>query len=168
MLIRALRRFLAPRYILVNQAGLGIQHGGQTVTVAWPDILAYGIGYAVAEPERVRIPTSVDKAKEMVAERLTDAAMEVLQVSGKRHLVLEIYPVAPHVADRYPRLRPYWKPGPAAERLSMQAPGLPQLGWRFALPPVVPIAQQIARGLYVWSPPRWAGWIRRPWPSSGK
>jgi hypothetical protein len=159
LLIVGLRKFLAPRYIVVNPAGLGIQHGTETVMVAWPDILAYGIGYAVAEKERVRIPISLDKAQEMVADRITDATMEALQVSGKRRLVLEIFPAAPHLVDRYPRLRPYWKPQPPP------APGLPPIGWRFALPPVIPIAERIAGALYAWSPPRWAGWIRRPWTS---
>ena len=160
MLLVALPRFFAPRYVLVNQAGLGIRHGRQTVTVAWTDILAYGIGYALAEPEKAKIPTSLEQAQDMVKDRVTAAAMEALQVSGKRQLALEIFPAAPHLVDRYPRLRPYWKPQPPP------GPGLPPVRWRFGLPPVVSISEQIAGALYAWSPQRWAGWIHRPWQGS--
>jgi hypothetical protein len=162
MVVIGLPRMLAPRYVLVNPAGLGIQHGRRTVMVAWPDIAAYGIGYAIAEAERPKMPTSLDQAKEMVADRITAATMEALQISAKRQIALEIFPAAPHLVDRYPKLRPYWKPQPPPPP-GMPPSALPPMRWRFGLPPVVSISEQIAGALYAWSPPRWTGWIGRPW-----
>jgi hypothetical protein len=155
--IRALPKLLAPRWVIVDRAGLAIQHGKKTVVVGWPDILAVGIGYALAEPEKTKIPVSIDGATELVAEKLSGLAAEALQISGKRQIALEIYPARPDAVNAYPRLRPYWKPQPPP------APTLPGMQWHFPLPPVAGIAEQVAAALYAWSPPRWAGWTPRPW-----
>ncbi|HET6214380.1 MAG TPA: hypothetical protein VFE14_16060 [Micromonosporaceae bacterium] len=66
--------------------------------------------------------------------------------SGKRRLALEIFPVRPDAAQRYPRLKPYWK------SQEPPAPGLSALRWGFRLPPVVSIAREIGRGAQTFQP----------------
>jgi hypothetical protein len=163
MLVFALPRFFAQRNLVQNPAGVGIQHGRLTVQIAWPDIVAYGIGYAVAQPQPAKVPTSLEQAQDMLKERLADAAMQALQVAGPVQLYLEIYPVAPQLVDRYPKLRPYVKPQPQPVN-----PGLPPVRWRLSLPPSIPLGEHVARALYAWSPQRWAGYLSRPWDTSGK
>jgi hypothetical protein len=157
MLIRAAPKFFAPRFVLVDASGLGIRHGRETVLVPWPEIHALAIGFAVAEAEKTTIPTSADEVAEFVSDRLAAAASEALHVSKKRQLALEIFPTRPDAVERYPKLKPYWQP------LNPPVNGLPPARWRFALPPVVSISQQIASALVAWSPQRWAGWLSRPW-----
>jgi hypothetical protein len=160
MLLRHLPRFVSPRYVIVDEAGLAIQHGKEKVLVPWQDVYAVGIGYEVAEEEATKIAHSFDDLKDEVSEYLSSKAMEALQVSPNRRLVLEIFPVQPDASVRFPRLKPYWKalPPPAA--------GLPEFAWRFPLPPVVSIARQIAVGLAQRVPQRWLGWFPRPWSGS--
>jgi hypothetical protein len=152
-----LRVLIAPRYVIVDGFGLAIAHGTSTVVVAWPDIAAYGIGYAFAEPEKVKIPVTVGAATDMLSERLAGVAAEALEVSQQRQVALEIFPTGLDAVNRYPRLKPYWKelPPPSA--------GLAPMRWQFPLPPVIPIAQQIANALFAWSPPRWTGWFPVSW-----
>jgi membrane protein YdbS with pleckstrin-like domain len=156
MMLWALPRFLRPRYIVVDQDGLGITHGRQRVTVPWSSVLAVGIGYEQAPAERPHRPTTVDELKDAAKDYLTDRASEALQISGKRRIVLEIYPTHPGAVGQVPRLRPYWteQPPPAA--------GLPAQAWRFPLPPVVSIGEAVARAVHGVAPQRWLGWFPRP------
>jgi hypothetical protein len=157
MLLRFLPRFLSPRYVVVDEAGVAIQQGKQTVVVAWHEVTAIGIGYEIEPPTSGKIPNSLGGLTDAAKGYLADQVSEALQISGKRRLVLEIFPVRPDAVDLVPRLKPYWKslPPPAA--------GLPEWGWRFPLPPVVSIAQQIAGGLRSRAPRHWLGWFERPW-----
>jgi hypothetical protein len=162
MLLRNLKVFLSPRYVIVDGNGVAIQSGKQTVMVPWPEVRAVGIAYEIADPEPTTIPHSVDGLKDQVKDYLADRAMEALQVSGQRRLVLEIYPAGPNLASGVPKLKPYWKalPPPVA--------GLPDMALRYPLPPVVSIAQQIAAGLGQRAPQRWLGWYPRPWNGAKK
>jgi hypothetical protein len=156
MLLRFLPRFLSPRYVLVDEAGVAIQHGRELVVVPWHEVAAVGIGYEI-EPTSTKIPQSLGGLKDAAHDYVVDQVSEALQISAKRRLVLEIFAVRPDAVDLVPRLKPFWKalPPPAA--------GLPEWGWRFPLPPVVSIAQQIAGGLRSRAPRHWLGWFARPW-----
>jgi hypothetical protein len=160
MLLRNLPRFLRPRYIVVDQVGLAIEAGKERVLVPWSELIAVGIGYQLPEAEKAKMPKSLDDVKAEVSGFLADRAEEALQVSGNRRLVLEIFPGPPDSATRYPRLKPFWKAMPPPYQ------GLPDWGWRFPLPPVTSIAQQIADGVHQRAPRHWLGWFARPW--SGK
>lgn len=92
-----------------------------------------------------------------VTDHLAGQAAELLQVSDKRRIALEIYPARPDAGQWYPKLQPYWK------ALAPPAAGVPPYGWRFPLPPVVSIAQDIDRGLWTFQPRRRLGWYPRPW-----
>lgn len=144
MMIRALPRFLSPRFVIVDPAGLHLVHGKERIDLPWPELRGISIGHATAAPEKAKIPTSVEGA---VTDFLSDKASEALHVSGKRRIALEIYPVRRDAAQRYPRLKPYWK----------------DQMWRFPLPPVVSIAQEIGQGARAFQPDRWLGWVDRPW-----
>jgi hypothetical protein len=163
MMLFVLPRFFAQRNLVVDQGGVGLQHGKVTVRIAWPDILACGIGYAMAQRQPVTVPTSLEQAQDRVKERIADAAMQAVQVSGEAQLYLEIYPVAPHLLERYPKLRSFVKPQPQPAMMN-----LPPVRWRLHLPPTIPIAERIAGVLYAWSPQRWAGYLPRPWDGSIK
>jgi hypothetical protein len=156
MLLRALPRFLSPRYVIVDATGVAIQHGKERVVVPWHEVTAVGIGYEI-EPKSAKISHSLADLKDAAKDYLADEVSEALQVSGKRRLVLEIFAVRPDAADLVPKLKPYWK------SLPPPAEGLPEWGWRFPLPPVVSIAQQIAGGLRSRAPRHWLGWFARPW-----
>jgi hypothetical protein len=157
MLLRALPRFLGRRYVVLDVAGLHIQHGKEEVVVPWSEVYAVGLGYEQAAEERKSVPTSMDDLKGIVKDYTVDKVSEALQVSGKRRIALEIMPVRPDTAKRYPKLQPYWKhqPPPWA--------GLPPEQWRFPLPPVVSIAEEIERGIRTFQPQRFLGWYPRPW-----
>jgi hypothetical protein len=156
MLVK-LPRLLRPRYVVIDLTGLHIEHGRESVVIPWPEIVAFGIGYGVAPTEPMKVPTSEDDVKDMAKEYLAGQAREVLQISDKRRLALEIYPIHPAAEDRYPRLRPYWK------RDAPPVRGLPDFLWRFPLPPVVPIGQAIERAARMVVPQRWLGWVPRRW-----
>jgi hypothetical protein len=157
MLLFALPRFLSPRYVVFDATGLHIQHGREQVTVPWPDVVALGIGYEQAEAERPKTPTSVDGLKELITGYLTDKVSEPLQVSDKRRIALEIYPVRLDAVHQFPKLAQYW--------IALPPPveGVPSVGWRFPLPPVVSIAEEIDRGAHAFQPDRRLGWYPRPW-----
>jgi hypothetical protein len=157
MMLWALPKFLARRYVVLDVVGLHIQHGRREVVVPWSDVYAVGLGYEQAAAERAAIPTSVDDLKGIVKDYTVDKVSEALEVSDKRRIALEIMPARPDVAQRYPKLKPYWKhqPPPWA--------GLPPEQWRFPLPPVVAIAQEVERGVRTFQPRRWLGWYPRPW-----
>jgi hypothetical protein len=157
MMLFALPRFLSPRYVIVDTGGLRIQHGRQQVALPWQQVVAVGIGYEQATPAPATVPTSVDGLQDALRDRLADQAAEVLQVSGKRRIALEIYPARPDAGQWFPKLQPYWK------ALAPPVAGVPPYGWRFPLPPVVSIAQAIDRGLWTYQPQRRLGWYPRPW-----
>lgn len=157
MMLWALPRFLSPRYVVFDEHGLRIRHGRREAVVGWADLAGVGIAYQRAAEEPTTLPASVDEVRERVQEYLADAAAEALQVSGKRRIVLEIYPARTDAGDRVPLLKPYWKV------LTPPAAGLPAWGWSFPLPPVVSIAREIARGAQAVRPDRWIGWYARPW-----
>jgi hypothetical protein len=150
-------KFVAPRFVLLDPRGLAIQRGQQIVGIPWSDIVGYGIGYAVADEEKAKIPTSTDALADLAVTKFAGAAAEALKISGKRQLALEIFPAIPDPASRYPQLKPYW------QELPPPAPNLPAMRLRFPLPPVTSIAQEIANAMYVWSPQRFTGWFHRPW-----
>jgi hypothetical protein len=155
MLLFALPRFLSPRYVIVDPGGLRIQHGKQQVALPWPQLVAVGIGYELANPGPGGLPpTSI---QDMIADRVADQSAEALHVSGKRRIALEIYPARPDAGQWFPKLQPYWK------ALAPPVAGVPPYGWRFPLPPVVSIAQDIDRGLWTFQRQRRLGWIPRPW-----
>jgi hypothetical protein len=156
MLLRALPRFLSPRYVVVDAAGVAIQHGKERFVVPRHELTAVGIGYEI-EPKSTKISHSLADLKDAATDYVADEVSEALQISGKRRLVLEIFAVRPDAMDLVPKLRPYWK------SLPPPAEGLPEWGWRFPLPPVVSIAQQIAGGLRSRAPRYWLGWFARPW-----
>jgi hypothetical protein len=158
MLLFALPRFLAPRYVVLDAGGLRIQHGKQEVAIGWPQLVAVGIGYeqAAAEPPGLP-PTSVDQLQDAVKDYLAGQAAELLHVSDKRRIALEIFPYRADAVEWFPKLKPYWKPLPPPMA------GLPPYGWRFPLPPVVSIAQAIDQGARTCQPRRRLGWYPRPW-----
>jgi hypothetical protein len=158
MMLRALPKFLGRRYVALDAIGLRIEHGKEQVVVPWSEVYAVGLGYEQAPAEKQRLPTSVDDLKGVVKDYTVDKVSEALHVSGKRRIVLEIMPARPDdAAQRYPKLKPYWKhqPPPFA--------GLPPQQWSFPLPPVVSIAHEIERGVRTFQPQRWLGWYPRPW-----
>jgi hypothetical protein len=158
MLLFALPRFLSPRYVVFDAGGLRIQHGKQEVAIGWPHLVAVGIGYELATaPPPGLPPTSIDGLKDAVKDYAAGKAAEVLHVSDKRRIALEIFPYRPDAVQWFPKLKPYWKqlPPPVA--------GIPPYGWRFPLPPVVSIAQQIDQGARSFQPHRRLGWYPRPW-----
>ena len=161
MMLRALPRFLSPRQVIVDAESLRIQHGREQVVLPWSELAAVGIGYQRAPDEPAPMPTTEDEAKEAVQDFLSERAHEALQVSGKRRIALEIFPVRPEAVDAFPRLKPYWQRQPPAA-------GLPALWWRFPLPPVDSIARQIATGIQATRPDRWVGWQPRDWSEPGK
>jgi hypothetical protein len=162
MMLVALPRLVSPRYVMIDAFGLRIRHGRREVVLPWPELLAVGIGYQVAPEEELKLPTSVDDLKDAAKEYMAGKASEALQVSGKRRLALEIFPIRPDAVVRYPRLKPYWQMQPPPRA------GLPLWRWRFPLPPVVSIAETIGRGIYAFTPQRWLGWFPRPWSEPGK
>lgn len=149
--------FLSPRYVILDAVGLSIRHGKEQITVPWQELVAVGIGYEIAPEERAKLTDylSPDAAKDRLKTVLTEQAEEALQVSGKRKLSLEIYPAYPEAVDRYPRLKPYWKPSQPPRQ------GLPPWQWHFPLPPVMSIARAIGMGAYTVRPERWLGWYPR-------
>jgi hypothetical protein len=166
MLLFALPRFLSPRYVILDATGLHIQHGREKVTVAWPDVVAVGFGYEHPDDKKFELPTSLEDAKDMVTGKslvvgyLSDKAAEALQVSGKRRIALEIYPARLDAVHHIPKLAAYWT------ALAPPVEGVPSVGWRFPLPPVVAIAKEIDHGVHAFQPERRLGWYPRPW--SGK
>jgi len=150
-----LQRFVGTRQVLVDSTGLTIRQGHRSQVLAWQDIASVGISYALArEAQSVQVPLDPPEAvRGPISAQLTAAAMQAAQVSSTRQIALEIYPAGPDVLARYPRMKPYVQ--------EQFAPGA--AFWRFPLPPVVLIAQQLSSALYAWSPQRWFGWVRRPW-----
>ncbi|HEY2674897.1 MAG TPA: hypothetical protein VGJ07_31580 [Rugosimonospora sp.] len=161
MLVK-LPRLLRPRYVVLDAAGLHIQHGRAEVVVPWPEIVALGLGYQVPPAEGWKIPVSQDGVKDLAQEYLAGKVQEALQISDKRRIALEIYPSDPAAKGRYPKLAPYWK------RDVPPVAGLPDWLWRFPLPPVVSIGQAVERGARTVAPTRWLGWFLRPWSESEK
>lgn len=163
MLLFALPRFLSPRYVVCDAAGLHIEHGREKVTVPWPDVVAVGIGYEHPGAQKPELPTSLEDLKDMATGKslvvgyLSDKAAEALQVSDKRRIALEIYPARLDAVHHFPKLAAHWT------SLPPPVEGVPSIGWRFPLPPVVAIAQEIDRGLDAFQPERRLGWYPRPW-----
>ena len=153
---------LRPRAYEFGRDGLRFWHGKENVYLPWSQIAAIGVGYE-AKPEdkpEITVPTSVEDAvKERVQGYLKDQAMEVLHVSDKRRLGLEVYPVDAALFDRQPRIKPYVK--------QLTPPGAPkstpQGAWRLPLPPVIGIAQEVGRGVQTYAPRQWLGWYARRW-----
>ncbi|HEX6686650.1 MAG TPA: hypothetical protein VF062_28010 [Candidatus Limnocylindrales bacterium] len=161
MLLKALPKFLAPRYVVLDAQGLRIEHGRDHVLLPWPEVAAVGIGYEGAPRQAQGVPRSVEAIKEQAVGRLAEHASEALQVSGRRRIALEIFPMRPEAGDAVSKLRPYWKALPAP------MPGLPGVRWSFPLPPVTGIGERIAEGVRATQPNRWLGWIVRPWSGGG-
>ncbi|NUR73541.1 MAG: hypothetical protein HOU81_22200 [Hamadaea sp.] len=153
--------FLRGRSLEFDAAGLRFWHGSRHVLIRWDDVVAVGIAYEQAPQDakpKLHIPSSVqDEVKGRVADFLNDQAHEVLQISGKRRIALEIYPRQLAAIEAYPKLRPYW------QTLAPPEGGLPPAGWRLPLPPVVTIAQAVGRGAETYQPHRWLGWYARAW-----
>jgi hypothetical protein len=157
MLLRALPKFLSPRYVVVDAEGLHILHGKERVSLPWPEVVAVAIGYERAPDEPYSPPRSLEAVQDDAAkDRLAQQVQEALHVSGRRRLALEIFPARADALDRVPRLKPYGK------RLPPPVAGLPEVRWSFILPPVVEIAERIAGAVRVSQPNRWLGWIVRP------
>lgn len=158
MLLRTLPTFLGRRYVVIDASGIHLLHGSQTVSLPWTEVMAVGLGYEQAPVENKGLPLSMDAIQDRVKDYAVDKASEALQVSQRRRIALEILTPDPSAVGRYPKLKPYWKhrPPPWA--------GLPPTQWRFPLPPVVAIAQQVEWGMqtFAW-PGRWLGWYPRPW-----
>jgi hypothetical protein len=157
MMLRAIPRFLARRYVVLDAMGLHVLHGKEAVSLPWPEVFAVGLGYEQAPAAKQSLPTSVEDVKGIVKDYTVDKVSEALQVSDKRRIVLEIIPARPDAPERYRKLKPYWKhqPPPWA--------GLPPQQWAFPLPPVVSIAHDVERGVRTFQPQRWLGWYPRPW-----
>lgn len=157
MMLLALPKFLARRYVVLDPVGLRIQHGRDEVVVPWPEVYAVGLGYQQAPAGKRSLPTSLDDVKGIVKDYTVDKVSDALQVSGERRIVLEIMPGRPDAEQRYRKLKPYWKhqPPPWA--------GLPPFQWSFPLPPVASIAHEVERGIRTFQPQRWLGWYPRPW-----
>jgi hypothetical protein len=154
--------FLKPRAFEFGPDGFRFWHGNDNEYFPWDEVAAIGIGYEAKpdDPEpALRVPGSVrDEVKDRIQRYATEQAMEVLHVSDKRRIAVEIYPIAPEVLARHPRLKPYVKP--------LAAPGSParqSSAWRLPLPPVISIAQQAGRGAETFAPTRWLGWYARQW-----
>jgi hypothetical protein len=73
---------------------------------------------------------------------------------------------------QFPKLAQYWIalpppvegiPSGEGERQRAGGRGIPSVGWRFPLPPVVSIAEEIDRGAHAFQPDRRLGWYARPW-----
>jgi hypothetical protein len=153
-----LPRMVAPRDVVFDGSGLHIRHGNRIQTIAWPLIAALAIGFEYKEQEKQRIPFTLDQAKDVISERASAAVLDLLHLGEQRKFALEIYPSRPDAVEFAPKLRPYWKPQVPP------APGLPPIGWRVALPPVMSIADQIGRGVFTVAPQRWVGFVPRQWP----
>jgi hypothetical protein len=162
LLLIRLPKLLSPRYVVVDHTGLSIQQGAERVLVPWGELVAVGIAYEVPAPEQAKTPLSTDAVKEEISGYLAQRASEALQVSDQRRLFLEIFPGRPDAPTAWPRLKPFWK------ALPPPYPHLSEWAWRFPLPPVTAIGQQIADGLYQRAPRHWLGWFPRPWSGSTK
>jgi hypothetical protein len=152
--------FLRGRSLEFDAEGLRFWHGAQHVLIRWDDVVAVGIAYEQPPEEtpKLHVPSSVeDEVKGRVADFLNDQAHEVLQISNKRRIALEIFPRQLAAVQAYPRLKPYWQTWTPPQG------GLPPAGWRLPLPPVVTIAQEIGRGAQAFQPNRWLGWYAKPW-----
>lgn len=154
--------FLKPRAFEFAPDGFRFWHGSDNEFVPWTEVAALGVGYEARpdDPEPgFRVPGSVeDEVKDRVKRYATEHAMELLHVSDKRRIALEIYPMGSELLAKHPRLKPYVKqlspPGSPAQQSS---------AWRLPLPPVVSIAQEVGRGAEAYAPTRWLGWYARRW-----
>lgn len=154
--------FLKPRAFEFGPDGFRFWHGNDNEYIPWSEVAALGVAYE-AKPEdpppALRVPDSVeDEVKDRIKEYAADKAKEVLHVSDKRRIGLEIFPVAPELFARHPRLKPYVKRLAPPGSMSSQSSG-----WRLPLPPVVSIAQEAGRGAETFAPTRWLGWYARQW-----
>jgi hypothetical protein len=154
--------FLKPRAFEFGPDGFRFWHGNDAEYIPWGEISAIGIGYQAkpADPRlALRVPgPPADETKDRIQGYATERAQEILHVSDKRRIGLEIYPMAPDLFARHPRLKPYIK--------ALAPPGSPasqSSGWRLPLPPVVAIAQEASRGAQTFAPTRWLGWYARQW-----
>jgi hypothetical protein len=149
-----------PRAYEFGPDGLRFWHGSDNVFIPWGDIIAIGVGYEAKPQEKpaLKIPGSIEEVvTDRVKDFLNDKAQEALQISGKRRIGIEVYPVTAELFGKYPRLRPY------VTRLRPVEPSLPSDVWRLPLPPVMSIAQEAGRGAQTYAPARWLGWYARPW-----
>jgi hypothetical protein len=158
MMFVLLPRLVAPRDVVFDGAGLHIRQGGRVHTIAWPLIAGLAIGFEYKQEEKERIPFTLDQAKEVISERTSAAVLDLLHLGDQRKFALEIYPSRPDAVEFAPKLRGYWK------QQVPPAPGLPAAGWRYMLPPVVSIADQVGRGVFAVAPQRWVGFVPRQWP----
>lgn len=155
--------FLRPRSFEFAPDGFRFWHGEENAHIPWEHVLAIGVGYEKKpeDPEELTVPLSlddvVDMAKERISGELYDRITEVLHVSDKRRLGLEIFPRSPELFGAYPRLRPYVK------RQDPPAAKLPGEAWRLPLPPVASIAREASRGAEAFHPAGWLGWYVRDW-----
>lgn len=154
--------FVKPRAFEFGPDGFRFWHGNDAEYIPWSEISAIGVGYESKPddpPPAFRAPGSIeDEVKDRIKEYAAEQANEMLHVSDKRRIGLEIYPIAPDLLARHPRLKPYVKPlAPPGSRSSQSA------AWRLPLPPVVAIAQEAGRGAQAFAPTRWLGWYARRW-----
>ncbi len=157
LLLIGLPRFFAPRAVVFAPGGLYIRQGSRQEGIEWSLIAGLAIGYEYKQPENPKLLVSTDGVKDLAVERMTGATLEALQLSSQRRFALEIYPARPDAVNFAPKLKPYWVQQVPA------APGLPPMAWRFVLPPVVAIADEVGRGAFTVVPQRWVGFVPRPW-----
>jgi hypothetical protein len=154
--------FLKPRAYEFGPDGFRFWHGNDAELIPWQEIAAIGVGYEAKPADRapgLRVPGSLeDEVKDKIQEYAAEQAREVLHVSDKRRLALEIYPTAPDLMILHPRLKPYVKPLIAPGSRASQS-----VAWRMPLPPVVAIAQDASRGAQAFAATRWLGWYARRW-----
>lgn len=149
--------FLAPRALVYDGYGMHLRMGGKQHSIAWSLIAAIAIGYEYRTPEREALPVTMDQAKEILANRATDAVMEAFQTSDKRRFWLEIYPSRPDAVQFVPGIRRTWM------NVAPPSPALAPMAWRILLPPVTEIADNVGRAAHQWAPQRWFGFVARPW-----
>lgn len=157
MLIIGLPRMLAPRHVMFEAAGVSILHGKRKVTVPWNDLVAVGIGYEEAPAKEWKTPLTPNQLQDLAKDHAVGKVQELLQLEGKRRYALEIYPARRTATEDYKLLKPYWK------EQAPPAQGLPDVLWRFPLPPVDSIALKIGGGAQAVAPRHWLGWVPRPW-----
>lgn len=156
MTLRALPQAMAPRYVILDQIGLRIEYGKEQIALEWQELVAVGIAFEEPPVGHPKLLTVIDDLKHLVKAYLIDSGAKALRLSGAREIALDVYPVSPEAPHRHPALQPYWQPN-----VVPPLPGLPAYGWRFPLPPVLSISQDIGQGVQLHQPSRWLGGYRR-------
>jgi hypothetical protein len=86
MLLFRLPRLVSPRYVILDHAGLTIQHGRDQVVLPWPQLVAVGFGHEQAVPASRRAIPTLAGPQEIATDYLAGKAQEALRVGDERRI----------------------------------------------------------------------------------